>query len=320
MRHSDAWITEDTHVGDEILAGLTRPGQKELPSRYFYDDLGSALFEAITLLPEYGLTRADLRILTTHADEIRRFGRPSLVIELGSGGGGKARPVLEALAQEQSILYCPIDVSASALEQCRLGLAERPEINVHPIEANFLGGLQAALRFRDGNGPALILFLGSSIGNQTPEETAEFLAGIHRLLKTGDLFLISADLEKDDARMLNAYDDGLGVTAAFNLNILRRVNREIGADFDVSRFQHVARYDRAQRRIEMHLMSRDEQVVRLGGGRVLRLRQGETIRTEYSYKYRLEDIRAAGRVAGFQVEAQWVDHEWPFSQTLLKRM
>jgi L-histidine N-alpha-methyltransferase len=319
MQHSGAWTTSPWAARPEdILEGLKRRGQKELPAHFLYDALGSALFEAITLLPEYGLTRADFRLIEGHAREIREHGRPSLVVELGSGGGGKARGILEDLAQHNPIRYCPVDISPTALNQCRLAFVESPQIEVRAVEDSYIDGLHSALRGRAEDQTALILFLGSSIGNFTPQEAAEFCTDVRRQLVPGDLFLISADLEKDESRMLAAYDDSLGVTAAFNLNVLTRLNRELGMNFDLARFEHVARYDSYLHRIEMHLRSSVDQVVSTGGGQRVTFRKDETIRTECSYKFRLPDLRRLCEGAGFHLETQWIDWEWPLAQTLLR--
>jgi len=319
MQSSGAWKTESRpDAGESLLNGLKGRGQKELPAHYLYDALGSTLFDAITLLPEYGLTRADLRLIAAHAKEIRDHGRPSLVVELGSGGGGKAKGILSELAGQQPIRYCPVDVSPDALRLCRLAFLDMPRIEVSPVEASYREGLRSALQTRGEGESALVLFLGSSIGNFMPQEAAELLADIRRQLNRGDLFLFSADLEKDEQRMLAAYDDALGVTAAFNLNVLARLNREMKATFDLSLFQHVARYNSDLHRIEMHLRSRVDQVVGIGGETRLTLRKGETILSECSYKFRLPDIRKLCESAGFHLETQWVDWEWPLAQTLLR--
>jgi dimethylhistidine N-methyltransferase len=319
MQNSGAWTTEPKQDdGGNVLNGLRGRGQKELPAHYLYDALGSALFDAITLLPEYGLTRADLRLIATHAKEIREHGRPSLVVELGSGGGGKARGILDVLSQQHAIRYCPVDVSPDALRQCRSAFLEMARIEVRPVEASYREGLRSALQWRGHGESALVLFLGSSIGNFIPQEAAEFFASVRRDLQRGDLFLFSADLEKDESRMLAAYDDALGVTAAFNLNVLARLNREMSATFDLSLFEHVVRYNSDFHRIEMHLRSRVDQVVVIGGGTLLTLRKGETIRSECSYKFRLPEIRKLCEGAGFHLETQWIDWEWPLAQTLLR--
>jgi L-histidine Nalpha-methyltransferase len=318
MPNSGAWKTESRSSDGSILDGLRQRGQKELPAHYLYDALGSALFAAITLLPEYGLTRADLRLISAHASEIREYGRPSLVVELGSGGCGKARGILEALAHQHAIRYCPVDVSADALRQCRLEFLDMIRIEVRPVEASYREGLRSALQWRGDRESTLVLFLGSTIGNFMPQDAAELLGYIKRQLKPGDLFLFSADLEKDESRMLAAYDDVLGVTAAFNLNVLSRLNREMSATFDLSHFEHAARYNADLHRIEMHLRSTVDQVVSIGGELLLTLKKGETILSEYSYKFKLQDIRKLSEGAGFRMEGQWIDWEWPLAQTLLR--
>jgi L-histidine Nalpha-methyltransferase len=319
MQHLGASITEPrADDPGSLINGLRQRGQKELPASYLYDALGSALFEAITVLPEYGLTRADLRLINAHANEIREHGRPSLIVELGSGGGGKARGILETLSHQHALRYCPIDVSPEALRQCRLGFLDMPRIEVRPVQASYGEGLRSALQWRGERESVLILFLGSTIGNFTPQEAMELFSGIRSQLNPGDLFLFSADLEKDESRMLAAYNDSLGVTAAFNLNVLGRLNREMTATFDISRFEHAVRYDSELHRIEMHLRSKVDQVVVIAGGSLLTFTKGETILSEYSYKFRLPDIRKLSEGAGFRIESQWIDWEWPLAQTLLR--
>ena len=318
MRPSGAWKTSPvSRRTDDVLEGLKRAGQKEIPARYLYDTLGSALFEAITLLPEYGLTRADLRLIARNAWELAERDQPSLVVELGSGGGGKARQILEALAQRNPVRYCPVDVSHSALDACRLAFLDVPNLKVLPIEAAYIAGLKSALQEREPARPVLVLFLGSSIGNFDPEAAINFLVEIRGLLMRGDLLLFSADLEKDVPRMLAAYDDSLGVTAAFNLNVLARLNREMSASFDLALFEHLVRYDKERRRIEMHLRSKVDQTVSIDATEVA-FRKGETVRSECSYKFRLADVRRLWEAAGFRLENQWIDWEWPLAQTLLR--
>ncbi len=292
----------------EVRQGLAK-AQKELPSKYLYDELGSALFEAITVLPEYGLTRADERILCRHASEIpREF---SQAAELGSGSGRKTRAVLEALAVQD---YFPIDVSAVALERCRTELSSLAR--VIPIEASYLEGLDRVGYQRDG-GPLLLLFLGSTIGNFESRCRTDLLEQVRARLRRGDALLIGCDLVKPIETMLRAYDDPAGVTAAFNLNLLGRINRELGADFDLRAFAHEARYHSQERRIEMHLRSHAEQTVAIrNAGFQCRFRAGETIWTESSHKFHLEEIPEMAREAGFRAEAQWVDTEWPFAESL----
>jgi uncharacterized SAM-dependent methyltransferase len=207
--------------------GLGTKGQKKLYPKYFYDDLGSALFEAITFLPEYGLTRADARLLQHHAaDLIRLSDHPSVIAELGSGTGSKTRFVLEALPDPADVTYCPIDISTSALAKCELELHRVSSVRIRCVEDSYITGLERAVRLRRGTTPVLVLFLGSTIGNFDTDEAEQFCRNVRGMLKAGDVFLVSTDLEKAIDQLVAAYDDALGVTAAFNLNLLVRINRE----------------------------------------------------------------------------------------------
>ena len=301
-----------------MRAGLTKRGQKELYSKYFYDDLGTALFEAITLLPEYGLTRADLRLLRTHARELpRRTGNLSVVVELGSGSGEKAREILPHIVNDRTLTYCPIDLSAAALSRCQRDLDDIRNLKVVPIEDSYIGGLASASKLRTPGTRILVLFLGSSIGNFEPSVAETFLKALRENLEPGDAFLLSTDLVKPLDQMLPAYDDALGLTAAFNLNLLSRINRDLGANFDLKKFQHQARYNESEQRIEMHLRSTVNQTASINGNFKVSLKQGETIWTESSYKFRPEQVRSMSERAGFKCDAQWVDTEWAFAQTLL---
>ena len=307
-----------TEFEGDVRVGLSKPGQKELFSKYFYDDLGTALFDTITLLPEYGLTRADRRLLRRHARELgTRVGNRSVVVELGSGSGDKAREVLPFLAADQALTYCPVDVSKAALNRCVRDLDDIPNLRIVPIEDSYIHGLRAASRFRRLGTSVVVLFLGSSIGNFDPGPRQEFLKLVRETLQTGDVLLLSTDLVKPLDRMLAAYDDSLGVTAAFNLNLLARINRELGADFDLRNFQHEARYDAGEQRIEMHLRSKGHQRVSIGNF-IVDLKLGETIWTESSYKFLLEQVHMMSEQAGFRSESQWIDAEWPFAQSLLR--
>ena len=303
----------------DVRAGLSKDGQKELPSKYFYDDLGTALFEVITLLPEYGLTRAEERLLRRRAPELaERLPGPVVVTELGSGSGKKTRLILEAFARRQPTRYYPIDISPTALERCREELGQLNSVAVEGIEKHFLPGLQAVAARRPPDAQLLLLFLGSTIGNFDRPVAQEFLRQLRQCLRPGDHMLLGTDMEKPVPQLLLAYDDPLGVTAAFNLNLLARINRELEADFDLSRFQHVALYKYHERRIEMHLRSTAEQTVTIpGASLVVRLRPGETIWTENSHKFNSAEVVQMGEAAGFACQAQWVDAEWPFAQTLL---
>lgn len=304
---------------DDVRAGLGRQGQKTLPSRYFYDEVGSALFEAITVLPEYGLTAADERLLERYADSIvARLARPITVVELGSGSGTKTRWVLEAVCRRHPAIYHPVELSPSALARCVRELHSIDSLTIVGHEQSYLKGLAAVAAGRRKGDHLAVLFLGSNIGNFDRAEADRFLRQVRHALRPGDALLLGTDLIKPVALMLRAYDDAAGVTAAFNLNLLARINRELGADFDLSRFRHSVRYDRSKRRIEMHLRSTADQVVTIpGAGMKTRLRRGETIWTESSHKYEVDVIPELARRTGFICEAQWVDSEWPFAESLL---
>jgi dimethylhistidine N-methyltransferase len=299
-----------------VRADLSKP-QKELHSKYLYDELGSALFEAITRLPEYGLTRADERLLRAHAEDIARLmPNPATVIELGSGTGEKTRNILTALRLSGSkARYLPIDVSPQALARCGRDLADVAE--VHPIEQPYLDGMATAIAHRDPQQPVLVLFLGSTIGNFERPRAIEFLRDLRGCLRPGDALLVGADLVKDRDQMLRAYDDPIGVTAAFNLNLLGRINRELGGNFDLGNFRHQARWNEAEHRIEMHLRSRVQQAVFIPEADfTVHFRAGETIWTESSHKFQLHGICEMAEQTGFRVDVQWVDREWPFVESL----
>ena len=308
-----------TQFAEDVRAGLEKPGQKELPSKYFYDAVGSALFEVISLLPEYGLTRAGERILRRHVEEItERVGLPVVVAELGSGSGRKTRLILESLARRQPILYHPIELSHTALSMCERELNQLESVSVLGFETGYLDGLRKVAERRRPGQHLLVLFLGSSIGNFERGPGEEFLRKIREILTTGDALLLATDLEKPEEQLLKAYDDTLGVTAAFNLNLLARINRELEGDFDLAKFSHVARYNQRERRIEMHLRSTARQTVTIGkSGVSVAFEKDETIWTESSHKYAAEEIIEMARQAGFRCNAQWFDQEWPFAENLL---
>jgi len=302
----------------DVVYGLNRPGQKELPSKYFYDEIGSALFDVICLLPEYGLSRAGSRMLQRHAtDVVAHLPGQVVVAELGSGSGLKTRWLLEALARRQRVNYHPIDISGSALSRCQLDIGQIDMVSVVGFERAYLDGLQEVASRRRTNEKILVLFLGSTIGNFDRPASEDFLRQVRSLLRKEDALLLATDLEKPIHQLLMAYDDPTGVTAAFNKNLLARINRELGGDFDLARFEHVARYDDSERRVEMHLRSTCWQrvAIRQAGFRVY-LREGETIWTESSHKYDREEVVRMGECSGFRSAAQWIDQEWPFAQTL----
>jgi L-histidine Nalpha-methyltransferase len=312
-------LTQDLSFASDVIYGLSRAGQKSLPSTYLYDELGSTLFDAITLLPEYGLTRADSRLLERHSSKIANLlpGRIS-VAELGSGTGSKTRLILQALARRRVLKYHPIDISPTALDKCAAALEGIRGVQIEPFHASYLEGLQTAAARRAGDESLLVLFLGSTIGNFDFYAARQFVRDIRAILRPGDAFLLGTDLVKPVPQMLAAYDDALGVTAAFNLNVLSRVNRELGGQFNLRRFEHEARYNDEESRIEMHIRSRVEQSVHVRAiDRTVRFERGETIWTEGSYKFRRSEILEMAGQAGFAVRAQWIDEEWPFANTLL---
>ena len=297
----------------DVAEGFARR-QKTLPPSWLYDELGSALFEAITLLPEYGLTRADAALIESASrDIIEAADFPALIIELGSGTGTKTRHLLNAAAERIYPEYVPIDISRAALENCAASLRSVRGLTVKPIEARYLEGLDQALTGE----PALILFLGSTIGNFTQTEAERFLRDVRARVRPGDSLLLGADLAKDRARLVAAYDDALGITAAFNLNLLARINRELDGEFRLDRFEHEARWHEPCSRIEMHLRSRVKQSVRIGSlGIEVKFREGETIWTESSHKFTPQGIAKLGENSGWQVVRQWIDNDWGFSETL----
>jgi L-histidine N-alpha-methyltransferase len=308
-----------TRFAQDVRAGLEKSNQKELPARYLYEDVGSALFEVISLLPEYGLTRADERILRRHAEEIvSRVNSPVVVAELGSGSGRKTRLVLEAVARRQPTVYHPIEISRAALAMCERELERMESVTIEGIEGAYLDGLREVAARRGPGQHLLVLFLGSSIGNFERKRGEEFLRKIRDILTFGDALLLGTDLEKPAEQLLKAYDDPLGVTAAFNLNLLARINRELDGDFDLAKFRHVALYNERERRIEMHLRSTADQTVTIRKCALsVSFRKDETIWTESSHKYSPEEISGMARRTGFRCDGQWFDHEWPFAENLL---
>jgi len=303
----------------DVREGLARAGQKQLPSKYFYDEIGSALFEVISHLPEYGLTRADERVLRRHAAEIvRAVPGPVAVVELGSGSGRKTRWILEALGRRQRTTYYPVEISRAALVMCERELADIDSVNIVGFEREYLDGLLEVAGRRRENQQIMVLFLGSTIGNFSREAGIEFLSALRSALQPGDSLLLGTDLEKPASQLIRAYDDELGVTAAFNLNLLARINRELDADFDLSQFVHEARVNREERRVEMHLRSRRNQRVRIAAAdAVIDLLSGESIWTESSHKFAADEASFLAAQAGFQCTQQWIDTEWPFSENLL---
>ncbi len=307
----------------DVREGLTRPQQKELPSKYLYDDVGSALFEVISHLPEYGLTRADERLLQRHAGEIvncldDRLEVPVAVAELGSGSGKKTRWILEALSRRQPTSYYPVEISHAAMLMCQRELSDIDSISIVGFEREYLDGLREVAVHRKPGQHLLVLFLGSTIGNFDRPAAVKFLKDVRQILAPGDSLLLGTDLEKPGAQLLKAYDDELGVTAAFNLNLLARINRELEADFDLRQFAHVARINPKSRSVEMHLESKRRQTVRIPAADLrVEFAESETIWTESCHKYSAQEVLHMARATGFCCQAQWIDQQWPFAESLL---
>jgi len=289
---------------EDVIAGLSLP-QKSLPPKYFYDAEGSRLFERICRLPEYYLTRAELSLTRAHLDAIARFaGRGCELVEYGSGASLKTRLLIRALRPSA---YVPVDISVDALAGASRRLArEFPWLHIFAVTGDFSQPLRLPVfRARAGR-RRVVYFPGSTIGNLVPEEAQAFLKMTRGQVGRAGAMLVGVDLKKDASVLHAAYNDARGVTAAFNLNLLRRINRELGADFDLRRFRHYAFYNPAPGRIEMHLVSLRRQVVSLGAHR-FEFAPGETIHTENSYKYSVEEFSALAGEAGFRAERVWRD-------------
>ncbi|MFE6666422.1 L-histidine N(alpha)-methyltransferase [Streptomyces sp. NPDC057697] len=301
----------DAALRADVLHGLTRH-PKTLPPKWFYDARGSELFEEITRLPEYYPTRAEREILIDRADEIARVSGARTLIELGSGSSEKTRHLLDALPALHS--YVPVDVSESALRGAAQALlAQRPELSVHALIADFTGGLALP----GTPGPRLIAFLGGTIGNLLPEGRAAFLKSVRSLLSPGDALLLGTDLVKEEGVLVAAYDDAAGVTAEFNRNVLRVVNRELGADFEPAAFDHVALWDPERAWIEMRLRARRAHTVKVPALDLLvGFEAGEEMRTEVSAKFRQEGVRAELDAAGLRLDQWWTDSGGRFALSL----
>jgi L-histidine N-alpha-methyltransferase len=286
----------------EVCVGLSRT-PKELPPKFFYDARGSRLFEEITRLPEYYLTRAEREILFERAAEIAAAVRPRTLVELGAGSAAKTRILLSAIRNiESNIVYVPVDVSAGFLDETAQALVgEYPGLAVRPVVADITRGLPLP---EERPSPTLVALLGSTIGNFDTPDAMVLLRRVRAFMRPGDRFLLGADLRKDPAVLEAAYNDAQGVTAQFNLNMLRVLNNELGADFVPGRFAHRAVYDAGAHRIEMYLDSLVRQDVHIPGIAMVSLREGEPIRTEISCKYDRASVDALSASAGLVV------HEW----------
>lgn len=298
----------------DVERGLTA-SPKWLPPKWFYDARGSELFEEITRLPEYYPTRAEREILASRAREIAAVSRARTLVELGSGSSEKTRLLLDALSELGTLeSYVPVDVSESALDAAGKSLAsEYPGLTVHAVVSDFTHGLGLS----DGDGPRLVAFLGGTLGNLLPGERGEFLASLRAQLEPGDAVLLGTDLVKEPEVLVAAYDDSLGVTAAFNKNVLDVLNRELGADFDPEQFDHVARWDAEQEWIEMRLRSRTSQTVKIPAlDMAVHFDAGEDLRTEISAKFRRSRVADELAAAGLRLAEWWTDEAGRFGLSL----
>ncbi|MEW2528448.1 L-histidine N(alpha)-methyltransferase [Streptomyces sp. NPDC047071] len=301
----------DAALRADVLHGLSRT-PKTLPPKWFYDARGSVLFDEITTLPEYYPTRAEREILVARSARIAEVTGARTLIELGSGSSDKTRHLIDALTDLDT--YVPVDVSESALTgAANTLLAERPSLSVHALIADFTQGLALP----GTPGPRLVAFLGGTVGNLLPAERAAFLASVRGLLSPGDALLLGTDLVKDESVLVSAYDDGAGVTAAFNKNVLHVVNRELGADFDPEAFSHVAVWDRDREWIEMRLRSRLSQTVKIPAlDLAVDFERGEDLRTEVSAKFREDGVRSELAAAGLELTHWWTDERGRFALSL----
>ena len=304
---------------DDVRSGLSA-NPKQLAPAYFYDDLGSSLFDAICRLPWYRITRTELGLLAEQGERLLSgLEDPLSLVELGCGNGEKIAKLLEILdGQGRPVSVHLVDVSVSALEQSEQLLGRWPRVEVRTHQARFELGLARAMAGRDDGGSMLVLFLGSNIGNFDPPSAHALLAGIRAALKPGDGLLLGADLVKSEQDLQLAYDDPLGVTAAFNKNLLLRINRELGGNFDLATFDHRALWNKQESRVEMYLVSRIRQQVSIAAAAsVVSFVAGEGIWTESSYKYQPEGIQALASATGFVCRKQVVDAVEGFSLSRL---
>ena len=307
-----------TGLAEDVRKGLSAQPKRFLP-KYFYDELGSQLFEAICLLPEYYLTRAENDILQRYSDEIvAAISGQKTLVEMGSGSASKTRLIIEALLRRQSeLLFMPVDISATALESSsRILLQSYPRLTIEAYAADYFAGL--AELGKKPRARTLALFLGSNISNFDPDEALRFLRAMRSVLQKGDALLLGADLKKDPAILDAAYNDALGVTSAFNLNVLARINRELGGTFDLRAFKHRAFYNQSEGRVEIYIESLADQRVRIEKLDLeIEFAAGELIHTENSYKYDKANIAHLAVATGFELSRTWLDSEERFSSNLL---
>ena len=316
---TDAAAVEQFAADVKYYLSLTPP---QLPSRYFYDDLGSALFETICRLPWYTITRAETRLLSAHGEDV--LASVKNIVELGPGNGEKLHTLLDAASSPdlpraseagRGVDVHLVDVSSSALATAARRIGALGDVNVITHQATYDAGLRDAVSTIAGR--TLVAFLGSNIGNFDAPGAAAFLQNVRAGLSEGDALLLGVDLVKPEARLLLAYDDPLGVTAAFNKNLLLRMNRELGAEIDLDGFSHRAIWNAAHSRVEMHLVARSDQSIRIRRAQVdVRLHAGDVIWTESSYKYVPETVNSLLQSCGFRPTAQWIDRDDGFALTM----
>ena len=306
--------------GSDVRRGLTA-ARKWLPPKWFYDDLGSALFDTICFLPEYYVMRSEAEVLVAHAEEIvDAFGQHARLVELGSGAARKTRILLDVITRRQRELeYVPVDVDEAMLERTsRDLLSDYENLRITAVRSDFSRPSIALAALHRARGRTVVLFLGSTIGNLDPGEAKEMLRDLRSALRPGDALLLGADLRKSRAVLEAAYNDALGVTAAFNLNVLGRINRELGGAFDLKSFEHLAFYDEEYGRIEMHLVSKRAQRVRIEALELeIAFAEGERIHTESSYKHDAETLAALAASSGFSIANTWTDERRWFADVLM---
>ncbi len=300
---------DDDDFASSVIDGLSKI-RKSLPCRFFYDAQGSQLFEEITALPEYYPTRSEIAILEAYATEmVRESSNVSVLVEFGSGSCRKTELLLERLPRLSA--YVPIDVSRSALEEAKQRLEQRfPRLLVRPLVGDFTQGVVLPPNF--SSGAKLGFFPGSTIGNFTPTEAVRLLRLMRRSLAPGGSLIIGVDLKKDVRQLLSAYNDSRGLTGAFNLNLLKRINGDLHGTFDLGQFRHEAIYNSIEGRIEMHLVSEKEQIVSVED-ELFQFRAGESIHTENSYKYSIDQFHHLARTAGWSPARVWKDANGYFS-------
>lgn len=316
--HNLVRVDHQAAFAEDVRRGLLAQPKYLLP-KYFYDQLGSQLFEAICHLPEYYLTRAEDEILARYRDEmVASIAGDKTLLEMGSGSAAKTRSIIEALLKHQrELVYIPVDISVTALEMsARALLQSYPQLRIEAYASDYYDGL-AALGQKQRKGRTLALFLGSNIGNFDADGARRFLRALRNVLDPGDAVLLGADLKKQPEILKAAYDDALGVTAAFNLNLLARINRELDADFNLRAFKHAVSYNKEIGRIEVYIEATQAQIVSIRKLAItVELKAGERIHTENSYKYDVEGLSKLAARTGFALARRWLDRAERFSSNL----